>query len=231
MCIRIRMQARNAPVMTGENMEMGFVARFERQVLFRIARFVAFSICFLLFVAMIGGAVYAVAYGPERAERPDAANVAQSLKPLAEVPSDGQPAAQGSLGPATLSSDSVLRGVRIPPSLQEMMLDADNQQIFHNWLSAIPDEERQAFIDGAAKAVEEARRIAVNDAQAINNYHQQFDAYITKKAMSEAAAKQMRMYAAGFVLATLMLLAMFSLVLVLLAIERNTRLQPSGAAA
>ena len=36
-------------------MDNSFTSRFERGVLFRIARFVAFRLCFLLFLSLVGG--------------------------------------------------------------------------------------------------------------------------------------------------------------------------------
>lgn len=212
-------------------MEKNFVARFERQVLFRIARFVAFSICLLLFIAMVGGAIYATTYGAEHSERPDAAGVAQSLKPIVDTPQVDPSAGAGTTGPSTLASDSVLQGVRIPPVMQELMVNPDNQRVFRNWLDELPDEEHQPFIDGLAKAVDEARRININDSDALNAYHERYKKYVEDKQIAELKSKEQRLLAAGFAATTLMLLALFSLVLVLLAIERNTRLQPAGATA
>jgi len=79
--------------------------------------------------------------------------------------------------------------------------------------------------------VDEARRINIDETQAINAYHARFEKYVAEKQLAEVASKQQRLVAAGFAAATLMLLALFSLVLVLLAIERNTRLPPAGATA
>ena len=48
-------------------------------------------------------------------------------------------------------------------------------------------------------------------------------AYAAERAVADAAATMQRIYVAGALLSILVLIALFSLVLVLMAIERNTR--------
>jgi uncharacterized protein YqhQ len=115
--------------------------------------------------------------------------------------------------------------VKLPPVLQEFFLNEDNQRVMRGWLDALPDEERQPFIDGLAATVEAARTNGVNETDAINRYHEQYMEYVAKKVAEKAVAKEQRLYVAAGLVSTLMLIALFSLVLVLLAIERNTREQ------
>lgn len=206
-------------------MEKGFIAQFERKVLFRIARFVAFSICFLLFLSVVGGGLFLLSSGGASADKPDPAAVAESLKP-AEPASPAAVAEQQATGSQpSLPAQPALHGVKLPPVLQEFFLSEDNQQVLRGWLDALPEEERQPFIDGLAATVEAARKNGVNEAEAINRYHEQYAEYVAEKAVEKAAAKEQRLYAAAALVSTLMLIALFSLVLVLLAIERNTREQ------
>ena len=203
-------------------MEQGFVALFERKVLFRIARFVAFSICFLLFLALLGGGLYLLTSGRQDVSRPNPAEVAESLKPV-EASAEGDAAAPDAAGESAPLNASVLKGLKVPPVLQELLLDPRNQRIFKDWLDAMPEEERQAFIDGLAEAVTKGRAAGLEDAEVVNAYHAEFAKYVIEKKQAEELAKAQRVYVAGALVSILMLLALFSLVLVLLAIERNTR--------
>jgi hypothetical protein len=220
-------------------MEKGFVATFERQVLFRISRFVAFSICFLLFLSLVGGALYLLKSGHDASEKPDPSAVAQALKPAPEQAAPAADAADATAGAGdasdgatgtSLASQPALFGVKLPPVLQEQFLNEDNQKILRDWLDSLPEGERQPFIDGLAKTVEEARKVGVADADAINRYHEQYVEYVTSRTVAQAAAKTQRLYVAGALISILVLLALFSLVLVLLAIERNTRPLPAAGA-
>lgn len=212
-------------------MEKGFVAQFERQVLFRISRFVAFTICFLLFLSLVGGAIYLFNSGRATSEKPDPSAIAQSLKP---APEPAAPAAEsaddthGTAGETSSVPQPALFGVKLPPVLQEQFLNEANQKVLRDWLDELPQEERQSFIDGLAKTVDEARKVGVADADALNRYHEEYSDYLNSKKVAEAAANSQRLYIVGALVSTLMLLALFSLVLVLLAIERNTRLQPAN---
>lgn len=203
-------------------MEGGFVAHFERKVLFRIARIVAFSFCFILFLSLLGGAAYLLTTGEEPAQPPDASALAQELKP---APASTSPQdAQATVGPTKSAPlPAALRGVRLPPTLQELFLDEQNQQVLSNWLEELPVEERQAFLDGLAKAVEEARKAGVEDSDAMNLYRERFVEYLAQKTAEEAKVRAERTYIVGALVSTLVLIALFSLVLVMLAIERNTR--------
>lgn len=219
----VRETARTAIIVSGDIMESGLVALFERKVLFRIARFVAFTICFLLFLGLLAGGTYLLTAGQENVDRPDPAQVAASLKPVAAPEAVAGDAAGAEPAAAPQLNASVLRGLKVPPVLQELLLAENNQRVFKDWLDELPDDERQAFIDGAARAIEAGRKEKVEDADVLNAYRERFVDYVERKQAAEALVKSQRLYVAGAFVSTLMLLALFSLVLVLLAIERNTR--------
>ena len=213
-------------------MDKGFVAHFERKVLFRIARFVAFSICFLLFLSIVGGAVYLLKGDNDKIAKPDPAAIAQSLKP-APTPTTSVEQSSTDEASSTLpvANQTALRGVKLPSNLQESFLDENNQGALTRWLEETPESDRQPFIDGLSAAVAEARKIGVSDADAMNRFHDEYASYLASRQAADAATRTQRLYVAGGLVSTLMLLALFSLVLVLLAIERNTRLSELEARA
>lgn len=212
-------------------MERGFVTIFERKVLFRIARFVAFSICLGLFLALIGGGIYFLSAGMKDVVRPNPMEVADSLNTLAAAAPSTAAEGDDAGGLRSQSSSSALSGIKVPPTLQELILDGENHSVFEGWLDALPKQERQPFVDGLAKAMTQGRKASLADSDVVNEYHKRYVEYVAEKQAAEALAKTQRLYAAGALVSTLILLALFSLVLVLLAIERNTVATPTGPTA
>ena len=202
--------------------ETGFVSGFERKVLFRIARFVAFTVCLVLFLWMVIGLV-SIGMTFVRTNAPDPAQVVRSLKPDA---GNGSPQTEGgsssSSAPSVLGVQSPLIGIRWPPELQERMNDENTRRVLENWLSEFEQEDRQPFMDGLGATVREARASGVDEVNAINTYYTQYKSYLAERETNRLVTTQARLIAAGVVMSILLLLALFSLVLVLLAIERNT---------
>lgn len=215
---------RSGPRRTVGGGETGFVAGFERKILFRIARFVALTICFVLFLGMVGGLVF-IGTGMSGAEKPDPARVVQELRP-ANAPSGTSSAApvqrSSSADAPTLGRQSPLIGLRVAPELQELMGQEQNKRVLEDWVSELDVADRQPFMDGLGQAVREARKHGVDDSDAVNAYYQQFQVYLVERESQKLASLEAKLYTAGAVVSVLLLLAMFSLVLVLLAIERNT---------
>lgn len=203
--------------------ETGFIAGFERKVLFRIARFVAFTICFVLFLGMVGGLAF-IGISMKGAEKPDPAQVVQTLRAeaaQAEQHADGAAASGGDEAPV-IGRSSALVGLRVAPELQELMRDENNKRVLEGWIAELDMADRQPFVDGLGQALREARTHKVDDADAVNAYYQQFQAWLVERETQKLASLEAKLYTAGVVVSVLLLLAMFSLVLVLLAIERNT---------
>lgn len=200
----------------------GFVAGFERNVLFRIARFVAFTICFTLFMAMVVGLVY-IGTSFNGASSPDPAQVVQSLKPgAANTTPGGIGSSQSSNARPSVGAQSPLIGIQLPPALQEWTTDESNRQVLESWLSGFEQKDRQPFIDKLANVVHAARLAGVDESEAVNSYYVQYESYLSERETRRLSSATSRLYAAGAVISILLMLALFSLVLVLLAIERNT---------
>lgn len=205
-------------------MDNGFASRFEREVLFRIARFVAFSVCFLLFLSLLGGGIYlaTTAFG-DKTDRQTPSELVDQMRgiqqPQPSDPTRGEPA----------QPPPMLKGIKLPPELQELFTNPHNQRLLADNLEALPEDQRQPCIDGMAEAVKIARGKGLEDGPVVDAWMASCRTYASEKAAADIASKATRLYVAGALVSLLMLIALFSLVLVLLAIERNTRPERSRA--
>lgn len=197
-------------------MENGIVARFERKILFRITRWVALGLCMLLFLTLAGAGLMLVGTMLPGVDRPDPTAL-HSSESGASSSDDGEP------GELASDSSSVLTGLRMPPILQEKFVSGGNRKILEAWLAAIEREDRQAFLDDLGAAAESARKAEQDEATAINEYHSRYKDYVLERKLAEAKAGADRLQLIAAIGSALALIALFSLVLVLMAIERNTR--------
>ncbi len=205
-------------------METGFVARFEHKVLFRITRWVALSVCMLLFLSLVAGSLYTISTLSSATDEPDpvaigekTANKESAAETTAERSKDAT--ATGSLSEDT----SILTGMKLSPELQELFLQGDNRRVLEGWLSDIASDGRQDFLDNLARAASAAKAKDGDASDAVNRYHSAYVEYVDQRRTDDAKAAANRMQMLAALGTTLALVALFSLVLVLLAIERNTR--------
>lgn len=204
-------------------MENGIVARFERKVLFRITRWVALGLCMLLFLTLAGAGLMLVGTMSPGVDRPDP--TALEFEATGASSRDG-----GGDGELSSSSDSVLQGLRLPPILQEKFVSGKNREVLEDWLVDIEREDRQAFLDDLGAAAESARNAGKDEAEAINGYHSRYNDYVLQRKLAEAKSGADRLQLIAAIGSALALIALFSLVLVLMAIERNTRNAPAQEA-
>lgn len=116
-----------------------------------------------------------------------------------------------------------LSTVKLPKVLAEPFNMINNSMVLSGWLEAIPLENRQAFVDGMASAVTLGNARKQDAGVVINQYREIYFDQAGTLALRKSAAEAGRQQAMMIGGAALLLLAVFSLVLVLLAIERNTR--------
>lgn len=209
---------------------MSIVEGFERKALFNITRAVALVCVSVFLLAIVAIAIYgASVWNSEVQTKVTPAEVIAQVKPpeaSAEAPRQPQgaqpPANQGPL-------DSPLYGYRIPFSLQKYV-SGDNAQMVKNHLDRVPADERQAYLDELGAVVSAAESHKVDPVAAVNAYMKtKAERYDEATAARARKWETLKFAAAGFG-AGLLLIALFSLVLVLLAIERNTR-APARASA
>lgn len=194
-------------------MESSLMARFEHKVLFRITRWGALALCMLLFLALLGSCLMLVGTLSSGVERPDPTEVATSDDSTNTNPGSGD---------LSEAESSPLDGLEMPPNLLEQFLSANNGPILTNWLKAVERDERQSFLDDLSEAASTAKAAGKDEAQAINAYHSRYVAYVEERQVAEAATTATRLLIFSVIGSALALIALFSLVLVLMAIERNT---------
>lgn len=195
----------------------------EQRIFFRIARFVAFVLALILFLAIIGDCIYVFSIN-QSTKMPTADDVVGSLKSPTPAP-----AANPSNAPAITSQQigkpgDALAGLRFPAELQTTFAgDQGNLDTLRGWVESLPQEDRQQFLDELGRSVALAKQRGIDPADAINAYKERYFDAREQSAAASAAATEKKMYAAYAAATAMILITLFSLVLVLLAIERNTR--------
>lgn len=202
---------------------MSMVEGFERKALFNITRGVALVCVTVFLLGIVGGVIYGVSVWQEQVNtKISPQEIVDQLKPV-EQPKVVAQQPQGSQPPVDQGpAQSPLAGFRIPFSLQKYV-SGDNAQIVRTHLNAVPAEDRQAYLDELGAVVAAAETNKINAIEAINTYMDaKSERY--KQAAAQTVQKWETLKLVGEVTAAgLLLVALFSLVLVLLAIERNTR--------
>lgn len=211
---------------------MGLIQGIERSAIFGIARAVAWVGIAAALVACVGGLVYGiVAWRENVALRVTPQDIVSRLD--AAAASVTAPGAASDATAGAVTQPSALQDYRIPFPLQKY-ISGDNAQVIRSHLDEGAAADHQAYLDelGAVVTAAEARRMSAVDA--INLYMK-----IKGGRYAEHAALDLRKWGTltwigEAVAAGLLLLALFSMVLVLLAIERHLRFSratPAGGAA
>ncbi|RZF24501.1 hypothetical protein EVC45_38480 [Paraburkholderia sp. UYCP14C] len=177
----------------------------------------------MFLLAIIGGVIFGASVWQDHVDiRVPAQEIVEPLKRVEQSPAKSDQT-QGSQPPTGQgAAQSPLAGYRIPFALQKYVSD-DNAQVVRNHLDDLPVADRQAYLDELGAVVTSAEASKVDVIAAINSYMR-----TKSERYKEAAAKTaqkwetLKLVAAGTA-SGLLLVALFSLVLVLLAIERNTR--------
>lgn len=202
---------------------MSIVEGFERKALFNITRAVALVCVTVFLLGIVAAALYGTSVWKETVDtKVTPQEIVDPLKPVKAAPTDpSQP--QGAQPPAnTGPAESPLAGFKIPFSLQKYA-SGDNAQVIRNHLNDVPEADRQQYLDELGAVVAAAEASKVDPIDAINAYmhtkSERYTAAAAKTAEKWGTLKLVAEVAAG----GLLLVALFSLVLVLLAIERNTR--------
>ncbi len=198
---------------------MSFFDTFERRFLFILTRFLAllFISC-LLAAIVIGGIAASSKFLPNETAKVTPAEVMEAIKPAVYGEAPQTAAAQ-----PPRQDPNALPGIKLPFALQKHSNNPDDIRILRGWLEQTPKEQRQEFIDELAAVVVEAEKTNANVVQAINKYKELKFAKIQEEKQAKAELEASRLRYIGAAFACITLIAMFSLILVLLAIERNTR--------
>ena len=96
-------------------------------------------------------------------------------------------------------------------------------------LSDMPLSDQQEYIDNMAEVVTAASSAGLSESEAIKTYLRMKEQEIADGVARKVVRQQTRIYVLGAVGSAFGLIGLFSLVLVLLAIERNTRVRGEAA--
>ena len=118
---------------------------------------------------------------------------------------------------------NTLPSVKMPFVLQKHFNSPEKVKVLKGWLNILSLEKHQEFIDEMAATVTEAEKLKLSPTEAIDKYKELKFKKIETEIATKAERKTQQLYYAGAVVGAVALIALFSLILVLLAIERNTR--------
>jgi hypothetical protein len=206
-----------------ERKTMSIVEGFERKALFNITRAVALVCVTVFLLGIVGCVFYGVSVWQEQVNtKVSPQEIVDQLKPV-EQPKTQAPQPQGTQPPVNQGpAESSLSGFRIPFSLQNYV-SGDNAQILRNHLNEAPAGDRQAYLDELGAVVTAAQSNKIDPIAAINAYMDAKSERYKQVAFKSAQKWETLKLVGEISVASLFLVALFSLVLVLLAIERNTR--------
>lgn len=130
-------------------------------------------------------------------------------------------AQNGSVSDASSSMES--QSLIIHDKIKEYF-SGDNEKIFNDWVDSLEtNEQKQDFIDNLSEVISEAESKKVDVVNTINNYKTLKFARINKNQFEKYKELGERAAIFAVILFSAIFLTLMSLVLVMLAIERNTR--------
>ena len=197
---------------------MSLIDSLEIKGFFRFTRFFAVLFIMVLTVGLIiGGALFSKIWPTQVSTR---VNPSQVLEIEAERGPATRPAPQNTEDAEALK---VLADLRIPEFFPKYFGDNQNRGVLVAHLGKLPEKARQDYLDNMAEVVALAENQGADVVQALNIYMQKKDQNIADIEAAKAAAITTRAYIVASFLSGLGLIVLFTLILVLLAIERNTR--------
>ena len=197
---------------------MPLVEFLETKLFFNFVRAFAFCVVSLLLVVVaISTSTFLGTYGPFR-EKVSAEEVFSRLAPF-----KGSPAGGTASDPDVEASSSV----DLPLSVQRYFAESQSRSRLVREMEGLSVEEQRAYIDNLASIIQEAERRNIDVGNSINMFMQLRSQQRPRFSASAAEILSKRVYSGVAALSALVLMALFTLILVLLAIERNTRPRPA----
>jgi hypothetical protein len=191
----------------------------ERKALFRFTRLLALTLILVLSIGLVAALATLIAtWKPGGLSRVDPDDVLLSLREAggATAPANGAK-------PPGAQEPNILPGVTVPFVLQEYFSDPTNRNVLLAHIDRYTTDEQQDYMDNLADVVQESQKKKANVVDAINAFFRLKDKKLQDAQVRRAADQAKQLYELGFTVSALGLIGVFSLVLVLLAIERNTR--------
>ena len=196
----------------------------ETRGLFRLTRFVAFVIIFLLTVALIvGGTMFFKDLIPN-----DESHVSykQIYSELTHTPSSNSD--DESTQPSSVAAPD---NIDIPLALQPYVTSTTNMAVLKEHLDSLDSEDRAEYLSNLAEVVTSAKNSGTSSDQmiaVINRYFVDKTEQLNLANLDKTARRERQLFVLGGGIGLIGMIAIASLILVLLAIERNTRSSRSG---
>ncbi len=199
---------------------MNGLDNFEKRFLFRLTRAFAMFVILAIFLILGLGGLFFLSKYEEVNSKVTAVEIVDIVKPPATAPSP----ATSSLSLQTQKrEDNSLPAIKTPFVLQKNLNMPEKIKVVKDWLDDVPLDKEQEFIDEMAAAVTEAEKLNLAAAETMDAYHRVKMRRLKAENAAEEKREHDRLYMIGATLSAVALIALFSLILVLLAIERNTR--------
>lgn len=209
---------------------------FERKLLFRITRLTALAVVAVLLIGILIEAVGAMHSWRELNDPSSHVHARSVLRRINKKPDKarvGRMVGQShSTPPPPNNKLAVLKEVRIPQVLGIIFSEEQARKVLAYHLRHVSPRARQEYLDNMAEVVDAERKAHVikdptkavrGEVSAINAYMDLKDAKLLRIRAARPALRTKILYTEIVAAILLGLVALFSLVLVLLAIERNTR--------
>jgi hypothetical protein len=198
---------------------MSGLDNFEKRFLFGLTRAVAMFIIVAIFITLVLGGIFFISKYEEVNSKVSAAEIVNIVKPPVAAP---QSASALSLQ-TKKREDNSLPAIKTPFVLQKNLNTPEKIKVVKDWLDDVPLDKEQEFIDEMAAAVTEAEKLNLSATETMDTYKVTKFKRLALEKEVKAERDRDRLYMIGATLAAVALVALFSLILVLLAIERNTR--------
>jgi hypothetical protein len=196
---------------------MQFLDGLERNILFRLTRALAMLFIVGIFLAtVVSGIVLFSMTTQKSATTVQSSEVLEALKPASQK-------SDATSQPASLAPEGdPLAELKVPFSLQKN-LDSENVVIIRGWLRRMPEDKRAEALNELGKVAEDAEKTNASVPDALNKYKELKFERLEADEKSDLQRKLSLLAFAGSVATGIITIALFSLILVMLAVERNTR--------
>lgn len=201
---------------------MSAVDSIEKKYLFRLTRFVAL---FFIAIALVPVAVGVFHYTKQLFPEPvvfTEMEIGQIIKPVEKSSGNGKES-QASLYSGIGDDVDPLDGLKLPFSVQKNFSAPENMGILKGWMESMSRQERIQFLSELDAVSNQAEMQKLEIADAVNRFWAIKKQRIVQREREKNENSMQNYIYAGVIGSSILLIALFSLVLVLLAIERNTR--------
>jgi len=197
---------------------MPILDELERRALFRLTRSLAFIVVFVLTLGLI---VSAVIFAGDLV--PSESPTVSYKTVWTQLHTQATPAPDASRTGGPPDVDTGPAAVDIPAQLQPYFNSADSKRALYEHLSRLDVDERNSYLANLFEVMDEAKTRGELDDNVSNTYYELKDSQLELANDGRAHRTTARLYILGGAVSTLLMIALCSLILVLLAIERNTR--------